>query len=128
MAEKSFEKLISIIDTMSVIELSEAVKAMEAHYGVSAAPVAAVGVAVGAADAGAAATEKSQYKVELVDGGAEKIKVIKALRQVVPTLGLGEAKAAVEGGSFVVAEAASKDDAQKMKEVLEAAGAKVKLS
>ena len=73
------------------------------------------------------AEEKSEYKVELTDGGPDKIKAIKALRQVT-TLGLTEAKKAVEEAPTVIAEAASKDDAKKMKEALEAAGAKVKLS
>lgn len=123
-----YEKMIEEIGQMSVIELSEMIKAIEEKFGVSAAPVAAAPVA-GAAVAGevAAAEEKSEYKVTLKDSGAEKIKVIKALRQVT-TLGLGEAKQAVEGAPTVIAEAAGKDDAKKMKETLEAAGAKVELS
>ena len=73
------------------------------------------------------AEEKSEYKVTLKDGGPEKIKTIKALSSVT-TLGLTEAKKAVEEAPTVIAEAASKDDAKKMKEALEAAGAKVELS
>lgn len=126
MASKQ-EQFIEDIGKMSVLELAELVKALEEKFGVSAAaPVAAAAPA--ASGAGAAATEeKTQFKVELVDGGPEKIKTIKAIRTVTP-LGLTEAKQAVESGSFVIAEAASKEDAQKIKETLEAAGAKVKIS
>jgi large subunit ribosomal protein L7/L12 len=121
------EKYIKEIGGMSVLELSELVKALETAFGVSAqaAVVAAPAAAAGAAPE--AAAEKSEYKVELIDGGSEKIKVIKALRSVT-TLGLTEAKKAVDEAPTVIAEAASKDDAKKMKEALEAAGAKVTLS
>ncbi len=122
------EKFIEEIGSMSVLELSELVKALETKFGVSAAaPAAGVAVAAAAAPAAAAGGEKTEFKVELSDGGAEKIKVIKALRTVT-TLGLTEAKKAVEEAPTVIAEAASKADAQKMKEALEAAGAKVTLS
>ncbi len=119
------EKFIEEIGSMSVLELSELVKALEDKFGVSAA-AAAVAAPAAAAPA-AASAEKTEFKVELSDGGAEKIKVIKALRTVT-TLGLTEAKKAVEEAPTVIAEAASKADAQKMKEALEAAGAKVTLS
>lgn len=127
MASKSFEGLVQQIKDMSVLELSNFVKELETTFGVSAAmPMMA---APAAADAGQAAKaeEKSSYKVTLEDGGAEKIKAIKALRSVT-TLGLSEAKGAVEGAPTVIAESASKEDAEKMKKELEAAGAKVKLS
>lgn len=122
------EKFIDEIGSMSVLELAELVKALEDKFGVSAAAatVAVAAPAAGAAPA-AASAEKSEFKVELTDGGAEKIKVIKALRTVT-TLGLTEAKKAVEEAPTVIAEAAPKADAQKMKEALEAAGAKVTLS
>jgi large subunit ribosomal protein L7/L12 len=125
---KSYEKLIEEIAQMPAIELSGLVKALEEKFGVSAAmPVAAM--PAGAAEAApAAAEEKNEYKVVLKDGGPEKIKTIKALRQVVPTLGLTEAKKAVEETPTTIAEAASKADAKKMKETLEAVGAKVELS
>lgn len=127
MASKNFEAIIDQISNMSVKDLSELIKALEETFGVSAAaPVAAVAAAPAAA--APAAEEKSQYKVTLKDSGAEKIKVIKALRVVKPELALGDAKNAVENTPFVVAEAASKDDAKKMKAELEAAGAKVELS
>jgi large subunit ribosomal protein L7/L12 len=125
------EQLINDIGNMSVLELAELVKDLETKFGVSAAVPMAAAPAMGAA-AGAEAgkgkeEEKSEYKVELTEGGADKIKVIKALRSVT-TLGLTEAKKAVEEAPSVIAEAASKDDAQKMKAALEEAGAKVKLS
>ena len=126
MASKSHDKLVEEISKMTVLDLSGLIKELEDKLGVSAAmPVAAAPVAA-AAD-GAKAEEKSAYKVTLAEGGSEKIKVIKALRQVT-SLGLSEAKAAVEGVPTVIAESASKEDSQKMKEVLEAAGAKVTLA
>ena len=127
MASKQ-EQFIEDIGKMSVLELSQLVKALEEKFGVSAAASMAVAGPAAAAEAGAApAAEKTEFKVELSDGGSEKIKVIKALRSVT-TLGLTEAKKAVEETPSVIAEAASKADAQKIKEALEAAGAKVKLS
>ncbi len=125
MASKQ-EQFIDDIGKMSVLELAELVKALEDKFGVSAAAPVAVAAAGPAADAGPA-EEKTEFKVELIAGGSEKIKVIKALRSVT-TLGLTDAKKAVEGAPTVIAEAASKEDAQKMKEAIEAAGAKVKLS
>lgn len=129
MASKSFDNLIEEIGSMSVIDLSQFVKALETKFGVSAA--VSMSAAAAPAEAAAVQEEKAAFKVLLIEGGAEKLKAIKALRQVVTTLGLAEAKKAVEEASdaapFVVAESAAKADAQKMKEVLEAAGAKVKL-
>lgn len=125
MASKSYEKLIDQIGELSVIELSEMVTALKEKFNIADMPVAFAGAApVAVAEAPVAKTE---YKVTLEEGGAEKIKVIKALRTVT-TLGLGEAKAAVENAPTVIAEAAPTADAQKMKEALEAAGAKVTLA
>lgn len=128
MASK-IDTIIDQISNMTVLEVSELVKALEQKFGVSAAmPTMAAGAAAaGAAEAPKKEEEKSEYKVELMDGGPDKIKTIKALRSVT-TLGLTEAKKAVEEAPTVIAEAASKDDSKKMKEALEAAGAKVKLS
>lgn len=121
------EKLIEEIGNMSVLELADLVKALEEKFDVSAAmPVAAAGAAPAAATA--PAEEKSEYKVTLKDIGSEKIKVIKAVRKVVPNLSLSDAKKAVEEAPTVIAESASKDDAANMKKELEAAGAKVELS
>ncbi len=124
---KSYEQIIDQIGGMSVLELAELVKALEEKFGVSAAMPVAAAPAASAAEAPAQAEAKSEYKVTLKDGGPEKIKTIKALRSVT-TLGLTEAKKAVEEAPTVIAEAASKDDAKKMKEALEAAGAKVELA
>lgn len=128
MASKNFDSLLDTIGNMSVVELSDFVKAIEQKFEVSAAaPVMAAGAGA-ASPAEAAKEEKTQFKVTLTAAGDKKIEVIKALRKVVPSLGLTEAKAMVEGTPAVVAESASKEDAQKMKEGLEAAGAKVTLS
>ncbi|MFT6765360.1 MAG: large subunit ribosomal protein L7/L12 [Alteromonas naphthalenivorans] len=128
MSGKSYEKLIDQIGEMTVLELAEMVKALEDKFGVSAAPVAMAGSA-SAGEAVAVAEEKSEYKVTLTEAGSNPVvKVIKALREVVKDIPLGEAKKAVVEAPTVIAEAASKEDAKKMKEVLEAAGAKVELS
>ena len=125
---KNFDSIISSIETMTVLELSELVKALEVKFGVSAASMAAPSAAAGESEAAAPAQEKSDFKVILKETGADKIAVIKAVRQIVPTLGLGEAKKLVESAPATVLEAASKDDAKKAKEVIEAAGAKVELA
>ena len=126
MSAKSKEQMIEAIGNMTVFELADLVKEMEEKFGVSAAaPVAAAGPAAAAEEA---AEEKTEFKVTLKDIGSEKIKVIKALRKAVAGLSLSDAKGAVEGAPSVIAESASKDDAKKMKEELEAAGAKVELS
>lgn len=130
MASKSFDKLIQEIGNMSVFELSDLVKQLEDKFDVSAAmPVAAPagGAAVAGGEQAAAEEEKSEYKVTLEVAGPKKIDNIKALRKVT-TLSLTDAKKAVEEAPTVIADAASKDDAQKMKQVLEEVGAKVKLS
>jgi large subunit ribosomal protein L7/L12 len=121
------EKITSIIETvkeMTVLELNELVKAIEEEFGVSAAAPVAV-VAGGAAPA-AAAEEKTEFDVVLADVGAEKIKVIKVVREVTG-LGLGEAKALVDGAPKTLKEAASKEDAEAIKAKLEEVGAKVEL-
>lgn len=130
MASKGVEEILNLIADMSVKDLASLVKAMEEKFGVSAAmPVAAAAApAAGAAQGAAAAEEKAEFKVTLKDAGADKIKVIKALRSVVNGLSLTDAKNQVEGAPCVIAETAPKDDAKKMKEVLEAAGAKVELA
>ena len=120
------EKVMAIVEelkVLTVLELSELVKAVEEEFGVS----AAAAVAVAAPVAGAAAEEeKTEFDVELTDVGAEKIKVIKAVREVTG-LGLAEAKAVVDGAPKVLKEAASKEDAESIKAKLEEVGAKVTL-
>lgn len=125
---KAYEKIVDEIGKLSVLELSELVKTLESTFGVSAAmPMMAAGAAPAAAEAAKPAVEKATFKVTLKDQGPDKIKTIKALRSVT-TLGLSEAKAAVEGAPTVIAESASKEDADKMKKALEEAGAKVELA
>ena len=121
------EKITSIIETLkglTVLELSELVHAVEDEFGVSAA--AAVAVAGPAADAGAAAAEQTEFDVILKSAGSSKINVIKAVREITG-LGLKEAKALVDGAPKTVKEQASKEDADAIKEKLEAAGAEVEL-
>ena len=123
---KNFDQIIDSISAMTVIELSELVKSLETKFGVSAASMAAPAAAVAAVDA-APVEEKTEFKVTLKDSGPEKIKVIKALRSVT-TLGLLEAKKTVEDAPVVIAEAVSKEEAQKIKAALEEAKAVVELS
>ena len=121
------EKVMAIVEelkVLTVLELSELVKAVEEEFGVSAA--AAVAVAAPVAGGADAAAEKTEFDVELTEVGAEKIKVIKAVREVTG-LGLAEAKAVVDGAPKVLKEAASKEDAENIKAKLEEVGAKVTL-
>ncbi|MBQ0135878.1 MAG: 50S ribosomal protein L7/L12 [Oscillospiraceae bacterium] len=124
MASEKVTALLEEIKKMSVLELSELVHAVEDEFGVSAA--AAVAVAGPAAAAGPAAEEKTEFDVELTEVGAEKIKVIKAVREITG-LGLAEAKAIVDGAPKVIKEAMGKDDAEAAKAKLEEVGAKVTL-
>ena len=122
------EKITALIDeikAMSVLEVSELVKALEEEFGVSAAAPVAV-VAAGGADAGAAAAEKTEFDVELVAAGDAKINVIKAVREVTG-LGLKEAKELVDGAPKAVKTGVSKDEAESIKAKLEEAGAKGEL-
>lgn len=123
MAQK-FNDIISAVQSMTVLELSELVKAIEEAFGVSAMSMAAAPAA--SAEEQAPKEEKSEFKVVLKSMGADKIKVIKALRSVV-TLGLAEAKTMVESAPVTVVESASKEDSAKMKAALEEAGAVVEL-
>ena len=117
------DQIIEAIKAMSVLELNELVKACEEEFGVSAA--AGVVVAAGAA-AGAAAEEKTEFDVELTEAGANKVKVIKVVREITG-LGLKEAKEVVDGAPKVVKEGASKEEAEEIQKKLEAEGAKVTL-
>ncbi len=122
------EKITAIIDAvkeMTVLELNELVKAIEEEFGVSAAAPVAV-VAGGAAAGGEAAEEKSEFDVVLAEVGAEKIKVIKVVREITG-LGLGEAKALVDGAPKTIKEAVAKEEAEGFKAKLEEVGAKVEL-
>jgi large subunit ribosomal protein L7/L12 len=117
------DTLIQEIESMTVLELANLVKALEERFGVSAAAVAAP--AGGGAAPAAAAEEQTEFNVELLEAGPNKLNVIKAVREIVAGLGLKEAKDLVDGAPKVVKEGVAKDEAAKIKEKLEAAGAKV---
>ncbi|MBR2869124.1 MAG: 50S ribosomal protein L7/L12 [Clostridia bacterium] len=124
MASEKIAAMIETIKELTVLELSELVHAVEEEFGVSAA--AAVAVA-GPVDAGAAAAEeKTEFDVILAEVGSEKVKVIKAVREITG-LGLVEAKAVVDGAPKTLKEAVSKDDAEAIKAKLEEVGAKVEI-
>ena len=116
------QKLVEELSKLTVMEAVELSKALEETWGVS----AAAAVAVAAGPAAAAAEEKSEFDVILSDVGANKLAVIKAVKEMTG-LGLGEAKALVESAPKAIKEAVAKDEAEKMKATLEAAGAKVEL-
>ena len=120
-------EIVSAIESLTLIQASELVKALEEKFGGSAAaPVAAAGVAGAPA---AAAEEKTEFDVVLAgfDAAAKKVAIIKAVREVVPGLGLKEAKDIVEGAPKTLKEGASKEEAEAMKKKLEEAGAKVEV-
>ena len=124
MASEKITAMIEELKTLTVLELSELVKAVEEEFGVSAA--AAVAVAAPAAGGAAAAEEKTEFDVVLKEAGAEKIKVIKAVREITG-LGLAEAKALVDGAPKTLKEATSKEDAEAIKAKLAEAGATVEI-
>ncbi len=117
-----FKSLVESIETMSVLELNELVKLLEKKFGVSAAAVAVAAPAAGAA----AADEKSSFAVHLASAGEQKIAVIKVIKEALG-LGLKEAKDLVDSAPALVKDGVKKDDAEKMKKDIEAAGGKVEL-
>ncbi len=120
-------KLIEDVKALTVLELSELVKALEEEFGVSAAaPVAVAAAGAAPAAGGEAAAEKTEFDVVLAEAGAEKIKVIKVVREITG-LGLKEAKELVDGAPKPLKEGVSKEDAEGMKAKLEEVGAKVEL-
>jgi large subunit ribosomal protein L7/L12 len=124
MASEKITALIEEVKALTVLELSELVKALEEEFGVSAAAMAAPAAGAGAAEA---AAEKTEFDVILAGfDAAAKIKVIKAVREITG-LGLAEAKAAVEGAPKTLKEAVSKDEAEELKKKLEEAGGKVEI-
>jgi large subunit ribosomal protein L7/L12 len=126
MAEVNMESFIDYVENMTVLELSKLVKALEEGLGVSAAAPVAVAAVAGAAPAAAAAEEKTEFDVILASFGDNKVGVIKEVRAITG-LGLKEAKDLVEAAPKAVKEAVSKEDADKIKAQLEAAGAKVEV-
>lgn len=121
------EELLSAIESMTVLELAELVKAMEEKFGVSAAAPAAVAVAAGVAAPAEVAEEQTEFDVILKDAGAEKIKVIKVVREVVSGLGLKEAKDLVEAAPKTIKEGVTKDEAEKIKAKLAEVGAVIEI-
>jgi large subunit ribosomal protein L7/L12 len=119
-------ELIDQIDKLTVLELSELVKTLEEKYGVSAAAPVAAAAAPGAAAAAGPAAEQTEFDVILSEIGAEKIKVIKAVREVT-SLGLTEAKAFVESAPKAIKTGITKDEAETIKKKVEEAGAKVEI-
>ncbi len=122
MAKLSIQEIIDAVKELTILELNELVTACEEEFGVS----AAAGVMVAGPAAGAAAEEKTDFDVELTEAGAEKIKVIKVVREITG-LGLKEAKEAVDGAPKVLKEGVAKDEAESIKAKLEEVGAKVTL-
>ena len=124
MASEKINAIVEELKTLSVLELSELVKAVEEEFGVSAA--AAVVSAGPAAGGAAAAEEKTEFDVVLAEAGAQKIKVVKAVKDITG-LGLAEAKALVDGAPKAIKEGVAKEEAEEIKAKLEEVGAKVEL-
>lgn len=126
---KEFEKLVAELDKMSALDISKFVKFLEEYWGVSAAAPAVAMAAAPAADGAAAGgeDEKSEFTVTLKDAGAQKVAVIKAVKDITG-LGLGEAKALVDGAPSAIREKVSKDEADAAKKALEEAGAVVEVA
>ena len=121
------EELISAIESMTVLELADLVKALEEKFGVSAAAPVAVAAGPVAAAPAEAAEEKTEFDVVLKDAGAEKIKVIKVVREVVSGLGLKEAKELVEAAPKTIKEGVAKDEAEKIKAKFAEVGAVIEI-
>jgi large subunit ribosomal protein L7/L12 len=124
---KEAQSVMDMVEKMTVLELSELVKAMEEKFGVSAAAPVAMAAATPGAAAEPTAEEKSEYDVVLVGAGEQKIAVIKVVRELNQALGLVEAKNLVEQGEAVILAKAKKEAAEEAKKALETAGAKVEL-
>lgn len=120
------EEVLDYIGGLSVLELSELVKAFEEKFGVSAAPTVVAGAVAAGGAAASGAEEKTEFSVVLVEAGANKIAVIKAVREITG-LGLKEAKDATEQTPHTIKEGVNKDDAEAFKKKLEEAGAKVEV-
>jgi len=124
--QMTHEEFIAEIEKMTVLELNDLVKALEEKFGVSAA-AAVMAAPAGGAGAAAAAEEKTEFDVVLKEAGAQKIKVIKAVREVVSGLGLKEAKDIVESAPKTIKEGISKEEAEKIKEKFTEVGATVEI-
>lgn len=127
MAKLSQEELLKAVEEMSVLELSELVKALEEKFGVSAQAFTAQAPAAASGEATEAVEEQTVFNVVIASGGANKISVIKAVRELVPTLGLADAKALVDSAPKEVMTAVNKKTAEEAKAKLTEAGATVEL-
>lgn len=124
----NIETIVDQLSGLTVLEVSELVKALEEKWGVSAAaPVAAVAAPAAGGAAAAPAEEKTSFDVILAEAGGNKIAVIKEVRAAVPGLGLADAKALVEGAPKALKEGVTKEEAEEIKKKVEAAGAKVEI-
>ena len=123
----NLDKIVEDLSALTVLEAAELAKLLEEKWGVSAAAPVAVAAAAGGAAPAAAAEEKTEFDVVLTEAGGKKIEVIKLVREVVPSLGLKEAKDLVESAPKPIKEGVAKADAEEMKKKFEAAGAKVEL-
>lgn len=127
MAKLTKDEIMAAVEGMTVLELADLVKALEEKFGVTAAPVAVAGAAPAATGDAEPKEEQTVFNVILAEAGANKIGAIKAVRELVPTLGLQEAKALVESAPKEVLTAVNKATAEEAKKKLEAGGAKVEL-
>ena len=127
MAKLSKDEILKAVEEMTVLELADLVKALEEKFGVTAAAPVAAAAAAQSADSGEPKEEQTVFNVVLKEAGANRIGAIKAVRELVPTLGLQEAKALVESAPKEVLTGVNKSAAEEAKKKLEAAGAKVEL-
>ena len=127
MASEKINALIEEVSNLTVLELSELVHALEEKFGVSAAAPVAVAAGPVAAAPAEAGEEKTEFDVVMTSFGAEKVKVIKAVREIVSGLGLAEAKALVEGIPAKIKEGVAKEEAEELKKKLEEVGATVEI-
>lgn len=127
MASEKVTQILDVLDGMTLLEFNELKEAFKEKYNVTAAAPVAVAAAGGGGEAAAPVEAQTEFTVVLKDAGAQKIQVIKAVREVVPALGLKEAKDLVDGAPKEVAENVTQEEAQKIKEKLEAAGASVEV-
>ena len=126
MANMNVEQMVEELSSWTVMDVAKLVQTLEEEWGVSAAPVAVAGAAAPGGGEAAAEEEKTEFDVELSEAGGQKIKVIKAVREIT-SLGLADAKKLVEEAPKVIKEGISKEEAEEMKKKLEEAGAKVTL-
>lgn len=127
MASEKIQGILDTVGALSVLELNELVKELQEQWGVTAAVAAAPAAGGGAVEAAPVVEEQTEFTVVIKDAGAQKIQVIKAVREVVPSLGLKEAKDLVDSAPANVAENVTKEDAAKIKEKLEGAGATIEV-